>query len=212
MAETQDTEITLGTGKLLGIFFAVTAVCAVFFIMGYLLGRGSIPSSASTTIVSAVPNGGNPANKPSASGSKAAETQNCPAGAANCPPGANGPDASFYSAVNAKEQPAATQQPVTLIVPNQASPAPEASPSPAAQAKNAATGAYLVQVAAVTKQEDADILVNALRKREYPVFVVANVPGDSLFHVQVGPFSDAKDAEAMRARLAGDGYNAIVKK
>jgi cell division protein FtsN len=41
---------------------------------------------------------------------------------------------------------------------------------------------------------------------------VANLPGDSLFHVQVGPFSDQKDAEAMRTRLAGDGYNAIVKK
>jgi cell division septation protein DedD len=70
----------------------------------------------------------------------------------------------------------------------------------------------MVQVAAVTKQEDADILVNALRKKQYPVFVVANLPGDSLFHVQVGPFSDPKEAEAMRTRLAGDGYNAIVKK
>jgi DedD protein len=29
--------------------------------------------------------------------------------------------------------------------------------------------------------------------------------------VQVGPFSDRKDAEAMRTRLSGDGYNAIVK-
>ena len=36
-------------------------------------------------------------------------------------------------------------------------------------------------------------------------------PGDPLFHVQVGPFTDKKDAEAMRTRLAGDGYNAIVK-
>lgn len=70
----------------------------------------------------------------------------------------------------------------------------------------------MVQVAAVSKQEDADILVNALRKKQYPVFVVPSVPGDSLFHVQVGPFSDSKDAEAMRSRLAGDGYNAIVKK
>jgi DedD protein len=32
-----------------------------------------------------------------------------------------------------------------------------------------------------------------------------------LFHVQVGPFTDRKDAEAMRTRLSGDGYNAIVK-
>jgi len=81
----------------------------------------------------------------------------------------------------------------------------------ATDSKNASAGSYMVQVAAVSKQEDADILVNALRKKQYPVFV-ANLPSDPLFHVQVGPFSDPKEAEAMRSRLAGDGYNAIVKK
>jgi cell division septation protein DedD len=69
----------------------------------------------------------------------------------------------------------------------------------------------MVQVAAVSKQEDADALVKALRKKEYPVFVVSQ-PNSNLFHVQVGPFAQQKDAEAMRAKLAGDGYNAILKK
>ena len=36
-----DAEITLGTGKLLGIFFGLAALCAVFFTMGYMLGRSS---------------------------------------------------------------------------------------------------------------------------------------------------------------------------
>jgi cell division septation protein DedD len=70
----------------------------------------------------------------------------------------------------------------------------------------------MVQVAAVSRQEDADILVNALRKKQYAVSIVSNLPGDSLFHVQIGPFSDSQEAEAMRTRLANDGYNAIVKK
>ena len=34
---------------------------------------------------------------------------------------------------------------------------------------------------------------------------------DHLFHVQIGPFSDRKEAQAMKDKLAGDGYNAIVK-
>ena len=68
------------------------------------------------------------------------------------------------------------------------------------------------QVAAVTKQEDAEALVNALRRKNYPVFLMASSGTDKLFHVQVGPFSEPKDAETMRAKLAGDGYNAIVKK
>jgi DedD protein len=206
MGATQDTEITLGTGKLLGIFFMVVAICAVFFTMGYLLGRSTSSHSASTTIVSAVPNG-NPASKPSAGGSKTADAQNCPAGSANCSPTGNGPDSSFYSSVNSKD-PAGAQSP-GISAPSKT---PDANSNPAPELKEVSAGSYMVQVAAVSKQEDADILVNALRKRQYPVFVVANVPGDSLFHVQVGPFSNSNDAEAMRSRLAGDGYNAIVKK
>jgi cell division septation protein DedD len=71
---------------------------------------------------------------------------------------------------------------------------------------------YVVQVAAVSKHQDAEALVNALRKKQYPVFIASNEPLDRLFHVQVGPFSDLKDAETMKGRLAGDGYNPIVKR
>jgi len=73
------------------------------------------------------------------------------------------------------------------------------------------TSGYFVQVAAVSKQEDADALVDALKKKDYPAFV-APASADKLLRVQVGPFADIKDAEAMRTRLIGDGYNPIVKK
>jgi cell division septation protein DedD len=71
---------------------------------------------------------------------------------------------------------------------------------------------YFVQVAAVSKAEDGEALVEALKKKDYPAFVAAPVPADKLFHVQVGPFIDIKDAEAMRARLIADGYSPILKK
>jgi cell division septation protein DedD len=70
---------------------------------------------------------------------------------------------------------------------------------------------YWVQVAAVSKQEDAEALVDALKRKQYPAFG-AKVTGDTLFHVQVGPFTDIKEAEAMRAKLVSDGYNPILKK
>lgn len=206
MAAKQDTEITLGTGKLLGIFFVMVVICGAFFTMGYLFGHSSAGTSPSTAIVSTIPTTGNTGSKPSANGAKATNAQNCPPGSSNCTPG-SGPDSSFYSTVSAKE-PSASQPATSPAAPAAAAPSADGAP----ENKPAATGSYMVQVAAVSKQEDADILVNALRKKQYPVFVVANVPGDSLYHVQVGPFSDPKDAEAMRSRLAGDGYNAIVKK
>lgn len=191
MGSSQDTEITLGTGKLLGIFFLMVAICAAFFTMGYLFGRSSTTMAASTTVVGTVPGAGsNPASKPSAGANRAADT---PQPAA---------DSSTTS------QAPSTSQPTLLPV----KATEESSSAPSAETRTAASGTYMVQVAAVSRQEDAEILVNALRKKQYPVLMVANVPGDSLFHVQVGPFTDPKEAEAMRSRLAGDGYNAIVKK
>jgi DedD protein len=44
-----DAEITLGTGKLLGIFFGLAVICAVFFTMGYMLGRGSAAGAKTET-------------------------------------------------------------------------------------------------------------------------------------------------------------------
>ncbi len=181
----QDTEITLGTGKLLGIFFALAIICSVFFTMGYLLGR-STSAGGKTEIVSSGPTSGNAAGKPS--GKNDASSQNSFA------------DNSATSK-NQGSQPQATPSPTPAPVktPDQSNPAAFAG------------GSYMVQVAAVSKHEDAEILVSALQKKQYPVFI-ANVPGDPLFHVQVGPFSDPKEAESMRNKLSSDGYNAIVKK
>jgi cell division septation protein DedD len=69
-----------------------------------------------------------------------------------------------------------------------------------------------VQVAAVSKPEDASALVDALKNKQYPAFIAAASSADKLFRVQVGPFADIKDAEAMRFRLVNDGYNPILKK
>ena len=37
----QDTEITLGTGKMLVLFFGLVALCGLFFGLGFSLGRNS---------------------------------------------------------------------------------------------------------------------------------------------------------------------------
>jgi cell division septation protein DedD len=114
-------------------------------------------------------------------------------------------DLTFFKTVEQKE---AKPQLIPAAAPAQA---------PATAARTASTevprsSAYVVQVSAVTKKEDAEALVEVLRKKNYPVFMASNAPSDSLYHVQVGPFSDLKEAEAMKVRLAGDGYSPMVKK
>ena len=198
--QVRDTEITLSTGKLLGIFFALAIVCGVFFTMGYLLGK-STSAGGRTEIVATVPSSS--AGKPYA-GNKTPEavTQTCPPGSPNC---AATSTSDTSSSAKTADQPPQAQQPSSSKTSDQST-----TQSAGTDAKTGAASSFMVQVAAVSKQEDAEILVTALRKKQYPVFI-ANAAGDPLFHVQVGPFSDRKDAEAMRTRLSGDGYNAIVK-
>jgi DedD protein len=193
--QVQDREVVLSTGKLLGIFFALAVVCGVFFTMGYLLGK-STAIGPRTEIVGAVPVSGGNATKPSA-GNKTPETitQTCPPGSPNCAPVSSTSDSGKSAAQSAGSQASAQSSD---------------SSAGGTEIKPGAGGSFMVQVAAVSKQEDADILKTALQKKQYPAFI-ANSPGDPLFHVQVGPFSDKKDADAMRTRLAAEGYNPIVK-
>jgi DedD protein len=68
----------------------------------------------------------------------------------------------------------------------------------------------MVQIMALSHKEDADAMVIALKRHGYDVAITQD-PRDSRLHLEVGPFKDNTDAEAMRQRLLSDGYNAIVK-
>jgi DedD protein len=204
MTASEDTEITLGTGKLLVLFFGLVGVCALFFALGYSLGRKSEP--AITTASAAL------------TPTPASSTGKSSSGSAPAPP------MTFYKSVEQKDAnpeltPAADSKTDAKTDPKSDSTAAAAGGAAATAANNAAdpatalpsSAAYFVQVAAVSKQEDADALVDALKKKQYPAFV-APVAADKLCRIQVGPFSDVKEAEAMRARLIADGYSPILKR
>jgi DedD protein len=201
----KDTEITLGTGRMLALFFTIVLVCAVFFAIGFSLGRkttlagGGVANSAAGPAAAVVrPSGGKD------SGGKA---------------GAQSADFSFYKSVgsssaNTELAPADAQAQPPASAASAPAPAASVPPAPSAPAGSAAPapGGYFVQVAAVSRQEDAQALVEALKKKQYPAFAANNSSTDKFYHVQVGPYGAFKDAEAMRQRLIADGYNPILKK
>jgi DedD protein len=209
MTGNQDTEITLGTGKILGLFFALVVFSAIVFGLGYSLGRTSTKPGAGladassqtpgapATVVRAP--GAKPATPPTDSANKPAETL------------------TFFKAVgqkdaNAQLAPAAANGAKAASTPPAStdSAAKEANPPDSTAAP--ISSSYYVQVAAVSKQEDADALVDALKKKQYPAFVANGSATDKLFRVQVGPYLDIKDAESVRGKLISDGYNPILKK
>ena len=129
---------------------------------------------------------------------------------------ASSEDFSFYKSVGSSA--ANAELPTRAAAPQTPAPAqPQAAtepapPAPANTAAPPATGGYFVQVAAVNRQEDAEALVEALKKKSYPAFAANNSSTDKYYHIQIGPYQNFKDAEAMRARLVADGYNPILKK
>ena len=253
-----DREFTLSTGTVLGLFFALALVCAIFFGFGYTMGRKSVQSAADSasaaastsdaapveSSVSSKPAAGSPAIqaipgymsqgeadsanrnataqglRASAAASAAGTTVTIPVGgtkqaAASSRTAASSAATSADARVVGDPVPVAKPAPVIRTAP---APAERAAvpiviqPSttmPAAGAGGAASTSY-VQIAAVSHKEDADVLLSALKRRGYSVFTRSG-DGDKLIHVQVGPFASKKDAEAMRQKLLGDGYNAILK-
>lgn len=196
MSSAPDTEITLGTGKLLLLFFGLVALCAVFFGMGYSLGH----SSGRTGIAeAAAPPAGTPANARNTPRANESGKQS---------------DLTFYKAVEQKnaDSTLAPAAQTNSTPPEGADGSANKGPSAPDPAAIASGSSYFVQVAAVSKQEDAESLVEALKKKQYPAFTANGSGADKLYHVQVGPYGDVKDAESMRGKLIGDGYNPILKK
>jgi cell division septation protein DedD len=206
----QDTEITLGTGRMLAIFFSFVLVCAFFFSIGFSLGRRTAIAGAGSSLGAPT---ATPATIVRPSAAKNDATQRTPQSSSS----SSSNDFSFYKAVGEKNANAALTPPDSKAQPAASIAATATAEAPSTAAGDAATaapagGGYYVQVAAVSRQEDAESLVEALKKKQYPAFSANNASADKFYHVQVGPYADLKDAEAMRARLISDGYNPIVKK
>lgn len=205
--ESADREISLGTPTILALFFGLAVLCAAFFGFGYSIGHKSAPITP--TAVDTVPAPAGNGAKPSAgvvatpavsNVIKPLNDSSSPASSAPESPVTASPASESSSVPVVSQRPA---HPAPLPVAARAFvPAPAAVPQPAGQ--------FMVQVAAVSNQDVADILLSTLRKKGYDV-AVHHEPQDKLLHVQIGPFIDRKQAEAMRQRVLADGFNAIIK-
>src|ERR1700693_4718843 len=134
IAASQDTEITLGTGKMLVLFFGLVALCAVFFGMGFSFGRTSVKAAGSDSVPSTTAASG-PSRPPAV---RSQTTNSTPSS-----------DLTFYKTVgqNSSDTQLATNDRGSNTQDPGAPPA-EAHSDPANPAPPALNG-YYVQVAAV---------------------------------------------------------------
>lgn len=221
-------EITLGARSLLGIFFGLVLICSIFFGLGYSVGRGSaaktaVAASGSDT-PAATPNGqGKPSAQQALAEAPETPDANAGAGSASGTPEESAPALEPATVPSGTESnaapasgsgthaPAAQGAPAATVKPaGFASEEPGATPVLQPAVATTTPSGIMVQVAAISVPQDADILVQALKKRGYTA-VIRNEPQDKLLHVQLGPFTSRAEANAMRTKLLGDGYNAVVK-
>lgn len=192
-------ELTLSTGMILGIFLGLILLCGLFFGFGYKMGshKPMPPVQAATSENSPTPAATFESFKPAAGSPAGAGSSSQPSRVASEP----STDSADRSS-NVDRSPEASRE-------NSAAASHNPPPAPAASAPISG-GGFNVQVAAVSHQEDAELLVNALRAKGYPVSAHTE-PQDKFFHIQVGPYASRKDAEAAKQKLVADGYQPIVK-
>jgi DedD protein len=213
-AEAQsETELTLGSTTLLLIAFGLALLCGLCFGLGYRAGhRGAQPSVASlpSPDVSATLDASNGRPKPSADAEPApaitstdAEPDDQRPSPSPVPaPSEQNPDSSPSATESTEVKPA-----LHAVITN----SPTGLPAASAVARALPSeGSIMVQIAAVSQPEDAEVLMSALRKHGYAVGA-RREPLDGLIHVRIGPFKSSDEAEKSRQRLLSDGYNAIVQ-
>jgi cell division septation protein DedD len=218
----RDTELTLGSGTLLAIFFGLVLLCGLCFGLGYTIGHhGPQPPSAASPAANTAsqrPQGSSIA-KPSAT---AQAVQTPPTdGAGQASSAASGLTPAVEAQTLPVQVPVAAPSGEPQIRPA-LTPAVETSQTgqsggvassvrPAfAPAVTVPASSLMVQIAAVSNTEDATVLTNALRKRGYPV-AARREPADNLIHVRIGPFATPAEANNWRMKLLNDGYNAMVQ-
>jgi len=185
------TELTLGLGTVLGLGAGLLLICIVCFALGYAVGHRSSSGEDSAVVVPDA-NSATPRAKAGAKPGAIRQAANSPSPGA----GVGGSDGQLATAgqsgASAATGPAQSDAPLRI------------------QPATSQVQGWMVQIAAVSRSEDADVLVSALRKRGYAVSERREL-GDNLIHVQTGPFASRNDANTMRQKLLNDGYNAIVQ-
>jgi cell division septation protein DedD len=195
--ETGEFELVLGNRQLLSGFFIVVILFAVFFVMGYIVGRNSTPQLATSRDQnggSAVPSGARP--QPASGGAPA--LQSAPA----AEPAKDDADA---------KPPAGEPQPATQAAQAPAlkaeSPAPVTPAAPAAV--ESTPGETYLQVTAV-KQDVAETVAKTLKDKGFPAVLSPGPAGKT--RVLVGPYADLSKLGQAKAELERLGFSPFVKR
>jgi DedD protein len=210
-----ETELLLGNKQLLGIFFLIVVLFAVFFAAGYMMGRNSgenriadsTPPAKSVVSDTQASTGSGESHDvapdPSTAGSRSAAAQD-----QDVQPSTRGDADASPNPVQRVKTPdkiaPASKQVRTQTA--ESGPARNSEPSAATSAPADGHSTYL-QVAALSRNE-ADAVAKVLSKKGFRARI-APKPGTQWYRVLVGPMRDAGDLNATRDALKNKGFREV---
>jgi hypothetical protein len=217
-------ELILGNRQLISVFMIAVILFGVFFAMGYIIGRNSVPAAPETardvppkelhwpredsakppetapqepTVATPVPVGD----------AKASPSETKPAEPAAIAPAASAPAATTPAAPPPAPAPAAPPREKPSAA------GPPVSPRASAPARASVSGApapgdYWQVVA--TARPEAEIVAEALSKKGFHA-IVAPASRDGIFRVLVGPMKDASTQAQTRTALEAAGFKNPIR-
>jgi len=208
LARTEDGEfeLVLGNVQLISVFLIVVILLGVFFSMGYIVGRNSVPAAVTAANTPAKPIVVEPPSHK--------DTE---------PVAPSSPSASTDSTADTK--PAPVEPPLDKPEPVKPSPVPapppeEKKPVPQEKKHDAssarAAGATVYRPAAgrywqvvSTSRPEAEIIAGALAKKGLSA-VVAPSSKEGFYRVLVGPVGDASETAKTRSQLEAAGFKSPI--
>ncbi len=199
-------ELILANRQLLSVFFIIVILLAVFFTMGYIVGRNSAPLLADAAARStARPVGDAPAP---ASETPVVATPASPSGAAARPPAETARTETAPQQLPVNDPPKTTPEPAPEPV------KPKPASAPRTETSNRPTAGQTYLQLAATSQHEAEIMVDVLRKKGFKAMAAEIEEKPGTFRVLVGPVADAGNTNKLRADLQDAGFpgNAAIRR
>jgi cell division septation protein DedD len=210
-------ERVLESKHVIGLFLLMLLFSGVFFTLGYVMGRNQYDAQVSAA--------SSFASRPVVAKSDPTPKKNPDASSTSTEsdPATSNSDWEFYGNNKPpKSEPRLEAAAKAPVMPAPAKPLngnAKAQPTsvPIKSSKQAASGppipagAYVLQVAAFLKQDDAVTVANDLQRKHYLCYV-QTPQKDKYYRVQVGPFKDRKAADAAKQGLENEGFNAFYIK
>lgn len=205
-------EIQLNGKQLFFLFMAATVVSVVIFLCGVMVGRGVRAERNTLADAAALSDSPSADAQPSPSSTRVVAAPAAGADLTMVPPPPPGDDiAEIRPNTQAQELKPAPgtpgKDPGARNVPKAENPAASAGPPTTSQgiapatSMPAASDGWVVQVAALNAQSEADEYAKGLNTKGYVAYVVTPQAGTSVYRVRVGGFKTRREAETVAQKL-----------